>query len=199
MKRKFPFFLILLLTFGLISCTASGGISESEEVALLATDEVSAEDQVATVLAKTAALEEAVYGTMTALAPIPTSTLTPSITPTSTETVTLTPSPTIIPTAAPTQADPNIEPWCNDHDGCEKAEIRNNTNFWVNIRLQNRDTGTDTSYSVPPRGHAWLTIRPGYFHYVFTLCGGQVVQEGYHGLNMHWYIQFRESVCEKYE
>jgi hypothetical protein len=196
MKRNLLIISLFLIAISLVSCTTGKQAAAPDEGL---PEQLSAEDQVATVLAQTAALEQAVYGTMTALAPPPTATYTPSITPSPTITLTPEPSLTSSPTLEPTKPDPNIEPWCNDHVGCERLEIKNNTNFWVNVFLDNQDTGEANSYSVPPRGHSWLTIRPGYFHYVFTLCGGKEVEDGFHGLNMHWYVQFRESLCDKYE
>jgi len=191
--------LSILLVLGLAASILAACTAGSQPAQEATPKPLSAEDQVATVLAKTAALEEAVYGTMTALAPLPTFTSTPSITPSPTITPTPSPSPSITPTIAPTDPDPNVEPWCNEHVGCERVEIKNKTSFWANVLLDNRDTDVLNHYSIPPKARTWLTIRPGYFYYMFTLCDGQVVYEGNHGLNMHWYVEFDESECTKYE
>jgi len=111
-------------------------------------------------------------------------------------TITPTPADSPTPEVEPTSEDPwLLTSWCAEHVGCEKLEVKNKTNTWANVYLEYMDTGTNKYFSIAPRSVAWITLRPGYYRYIFTACGGQKVWEGTHGLNQHWYVQFKENWC----
>ncbi len=152
----------------------------------------------------TAQFETAVAKAMTDAAPPPTATFTevpvPSNTPLPSDTPepSFTPEPTDSPTPAvePTSSDPWVlQPWCEDHVGCERLEVKNQTDEWANVFLEFTDTGVNKFFSIPPRGHAWIRLRPGYYKYIFTVCGGKKVWDGTHGLNQHWYVIFKQKWC----
>lgn len=111
---------------------------------------------------------------------------------------TMTPTPEFSPTpeVEPTSENPwLLTPWCAEHVGCEKLEVKNQTDQWANVYLKFRDTGVSKYFSIAPRTVGWITLRPGYYSYVFTICGGSKVFEGTHGLNQHWYVIFKQKWC----
>jgi hypothetical protein len=107
---------------------------------------------------------------------------------------------TSAPTRTPQPADDyvwDVDVWCEQHVGCEKMEVKNQTDFWVNIVLKSQEFwGATKMFSIPPRGNSWLTLKPGSYHYTFTYCGGEFVDSGYHNHSSSWYLEFRQEWCE---
>ena len=192
-KKNLLMILIVLFVCALIlpACSPQQPSDTTEDA-----DQSSVEDLAGTVIARTVVVETAVSGTMTALAPPPTATNTPTDTPTPTNTPTTTPTPTDTPTPIPTSFDPYSDPWCTNHLGCEKVEVKSNLDCWVSIFLVSIETDIGHLYSIPPRGHVVLTIKPGQYRYTFTYCEGEVVEEGYHAFNARWYLHFKSGLCD---
>ena len=106
---------------------------------------------------------------------------------------------TTAPTRTPKPTYDNVwalESWCEQHVGCEKVEVKNKSDYWVNIVLYSQEFWATKSFSIPPRGHAWITLKPGSYHYIFTSCGGETVDSGYHNLSSSWYIVFKQEWCK---
>jgi len=92
----------------------------------------------------------------------------------------------------------NVEVWCEQHVGCEKLEVKNQSDYWVNIVLKSQEFwGATKMFSIPPRGHDMITLKPGSYHYTFTYCGGEFVDYGYHNLSFSWYLEFRQEWCKQ--
>lgn len=145
---------------------------------------------------ETYVFETAVSLAMTDAAPPPSATFTQPPPATNTPEPTFTPEASPTPEIAPTSENPWVlQSWCEDHDGCERLEVKNQTDYWVNIYLKYLDTGTDGSFSIPKRGHAWITLRPGQYKYIFTSCGGSEVQQGTHAINDDWYLIYKDKWC----
>jgi hypothetical protein len=90
-----------------------------------------------------------------------------------------------------------VDDWCENHVGCERLEVKNQSDYWINIVLGARDFwGATKVFSIPPRGHDWIILKPGRYDYTITTCGGKVVYEGDHALSGRWYLRFKQKWCE---
>ena len=90
-----------------------------------------------------------------------------------------------------------VEDWCEQHVGCARMEVKNQSDHWVNIVLKSREFwGATKMFSIPPRGHDWITLKPGHYDYVFTSCGGAKVNTGDHALSGRWYLRFKQKWCK---
>ena len=160
------------------------------------TIEFSIEDLAGTVIAKTQILEDAVSGTMTALAPVTTPAAASTDEPADTSENEANPSAAA--TARPDAAanDLHTEPWCIDNAGCDRLEVKNKTYSQVTLFFENMDTGDENTFSVPAREITWLTIRPGFYHFLLTYCDGESVYEGHQAINENWHLKFSNSMCE---
>ena len=91
----------------------------------------------------------------------------------------------------------DVEDWCENHVGCERLEVKNQSDYWINIVLKSRDFwGATKTFSIPPRGHSWITLKPGRYDYTFTSCGGANVDTGDHALSGRWYLLFKQKWCK---
>jgi len=107
---------------------------------------------------------------------------------------------TTAPTRTPKPTYDNVwvlESWCEQHVGCQKVEVKNQSDYWVNIVLKSQEFwGATKMFSIPPRGNTWITLKPGSYQFIFTSCGGETVNSGNHNLNSNWYIVFKQDECE---
>lgn len=91
----------------------------------------------------------------------------------------------------------NVERWCEQHGECQRLEVKNKSDYWVNIVLKSQEFwGATKMFSIPPRARDWITIKPGSYHYTFTYCGGEFVDSGYHNLSSNWYLLFKQEWCK---
>jgi len=154
---------------------------------------------------ETALFETAVAKVKTEAAP-PTATVTETAPPTKTPGTPfilspsfITPKPNIssTPKILPTSEDPwLLTNWCLAHLACERMEVKNQSDYWIGMFLRFNETGVSKLFSIPPKGHAWITLRPGSYYYQVTTCGGANVLEGYHNLSGSWYWLQKARYCD---
>ncbi len=205
MKPKALFFVFILVL--LFSASACDSILPTEDEGALETQqEATLQKKLEEAKTSTAAFETSVAKALTEEAPPPTATFTSTPVPTDTPSATDTPMPTDTPEPTETPlytatatTDPHpwvMQEWCLDHDGCERLEVKNKQPNWINITLTYLETGEVKFFAIQPKGHAWITLRPGRYRYKFKHCGGTEVDEGIHPLTSNWYIQFLTSFCK---
>ncbi|RLD00539.1 MAG: hypothetical protein DRI65_16350 [Chloroflexota bacterium] len=158
--------------------------------------ELSVENLASTAIAKTQILEDAVSGTMTALAPITTPTVASTEDPVDNSDNEENPTTAATPRPDAATNDLHTEPWCIDNAGCDRLEVKNKTYSQVTLFFENLDTGEESTFSVPAREITWLTIRPGFYHFILTYCDGESTYEGHQAINENWYLKFSKSMCE---
>lgn len=199
MKPKALFFVFILVL--LFSASACDSILPTEDEGALETQqEATLQKKLEEAKTSTAAFETSVAEALTEEAPPPTATFTSTPVPTDTPSATETPIPTDTPeptetplyTATPTK-DPHpwvMQDWCLDHVGCVKIEVKNKQPNWVQVYLTFLETNEKDFFSISPKGHAWITLRPGRYRYKLVACGGSEVNEGINPLTSNWYIVF---------
>lgn len=176
---------IILLSLILGACTT--GSSPAEEI----TDEnieETVQAKLAEAAVKTAVQETTIAKELTEQVP-PTEAFTSTPEFTETPLPTETPSITDTPTLEPTSENPwMMQTWCEDHSGCVKVQVRNQTDYWAQITLTYNETGQIKFFTVSPRRNAFITLLPGSYRYVFNFCDGKQTFSGYHNLNATWMI-----------
>lgn len=160
------------------------------------TIELSVEDLAGTAIAKTQILEDAVSGTMTALAPVTTPAAASTEEPADTSENEANPSAAATARPDASANDLYTEPWCIDNAGCDRLEVKNKTNSPVTLYFANLDSGDENTYVVPSRKITWLTIRPGFYHYILTYCDGETIYDGHQAINENWYLKFSDIMCD---
>lgn len=68
-----------------------------------------------------------------------------------------------------------LQDWCLTHVGCGKFGIANKTDGWLQVYLEEVDTGEKGFFSIPPKGYNFITARPGPYlsTYIFW-CDGEM-------------------------
>jgi|GEM_PF-6226996 len=193
MRNACKLFFVPLLYFSILiflSACSSQASAPTESI------KSSIEDLAGTAIAKTQVLVDAVSGTMTALAPVTTPTITSTDTPSSSgdDKADHSGAVTTVPDASGN--DLYTEPWCMNNAGCDRVEVKNKTNSPVTLFFSNLDSGDENTYIVPAREITWLTIRPGFYHYILTYCDGETNYDGHQAINENWYLKFSDSICD---
>jgi hypothetical protein len=187
-QKDYVKLLCVLLVLLLCGCSSSSPPAQ---------ESISSDDQVIDTAQETSVFETAVSQAMTEAAPPPTATFTQPPPASDTPEPTYTPDSSPTPEIQPTSENPwLLTDWCLDHVGCEKFEVKNQSNFWIAMFLEYTDTGVSKLFSIPPKGHAWITLRPGQYYYQATTCGGTVVNQGNHFLSGKWYWITKETACK---
>ena len=71
--------------------------------------------------------------------------------------------------------DPYAMPWCTMHKGCGTYQVRNQTDYWLQVYAMYGDTKEKGFFTIPPKGYAKIQVQPGrhYVTYVYW-CNGEM-------------------------